>query len=125
MKTKSFLYLITPILVFVTACTGGNNKDVCFDFSAMKPIKGEIIPMEIPLLAPRSIYIIEDKLFVIDKYDGRLIESGDCYQLAKCIEQMLTTKHNYGEKAREMVYRTFDQSKQASKLLDLYNIATH
>lgn len=71
MKTKSFLYLITPILLFVTACTGGNNKDVCFDFSAMKPIKGEIIPMEIPLLAPRSIYIIEDKLFVIDKYDGR------------------------------------------------------
>lgn len=76
----------------------------------------------LPLIATRAGGMPE---IVIDKYDGRLIESGDCYQLAKCIEQMMTTKHDYGEKAREMVYRTFDQTKQASKLLDLYNIATH
>lgn len=75
----------------------------------------------LPLIATRAGGMPE---IVIDKYDGRLIESGDCYQLAKCIEQVLTTTHDYGEKAREMVYRTFDQSKQASKLLDLYNIVT-
>ena len=67
---KSFRYLIIPILVSVSACTGGKGEDVCFDFSAMKPIHGEIIPMEIPLLAPRSICLVEDRLYVIDKYDG-------------------------------------------------------
>ena len=76
----------------------------------------------LPLIATRAGGMPE---IVIDKYNGRLIESGDYYQLAKCIEQVLTTKHDYGEKAREIVYRMFDQTKQASNLLDLYNIATH
>lgn len=75
----------------------------------------------LPLIATRAGGMPE---IVIDKYNGRLIESGDYYQLATCIEQVLTTKHDYGEKAREMVYRTFDQTKQAHKWLNLYNVVT-
>ena len=75
----------------------------------------------LPLIATRAGGMPE---IVIDKYNGRLIESGDYCQLAKCIVQVLTTKHDYGEKAREMVYQTFDQTRQAHKLLNLYNVVT-
>ena len=52
--------------------------------------------------------------------NGLLINADNTKQLADAIEQVLTTKHAYGEKAREMVYRTFDQMKQANKLLKQY-----
>lgn len=54
--------------------------------------------------------------------NGLLINAEDTEQLADAIEQVLMTKHTYGEKAREMVYRTFDQTKQAQRLLHLYEI---
>lgn len=54
--------------------------------------------------------------------NGLLINADNTKQLADAIEQVLTTKHAYGEKAREMVYRTFDQMKQANKLLKQYQI---
>lgn len=61
---------------------------------------------------------------VQQEVNGLLVDADDAEQLADAIEQVLTTKYDYGEKAREMVYRTFDQTKQASKLLDLYSIVT-
>lgn len=61
---------------------------------------------------------------VQQEVNGLLVDADNAEQLANAIEQVLTTKHDYGEKAREMVYRTFDQTKQTSKLLDLYSIVT-
>ena len=55
--------------------------------------------------------------------NGMLVEADNAEQLADAIEQVLTSKNNYGEQARKMVYQHFDQMKQASKLLNLYNIA--
>ena len=54
--------------------------------------------------------------------NGMLVEADNAEQLADAIEQVLTSKNNYGEQARKMVYQHFDQMKQASKLLNLYNI---
>lgn len=54
--------------------------------------------------------------------NGLLINADNTEQLADAIEQVLMTKYTYGEKAREMVYQTFDQTKQAHKLLNLYKI---
>lgn len=56
--------------------------------------------------------------------NGLLINADNTKQLADAIEQVLMTKHTYGEKAREMVYQTFDQTRQAHKLLNLYNVVT-
>ena len=56
--------------------------------------------------------------------NGLLINADNTEQLADAIEQVLMTKHTYGEKAREMVYQTFDQTRQAHKLLNLYNVVT-
>ena len=56
--------------------------------------------------------------------NGLLINADNTEQLADAIEQVLMTKHTYGEKAREMVYQTFDQTMQAHKLLNLYNVVT-
>lgn len=56
--------------------------------------------------------------------NGLLIKAEDTEQLADAIEQVLMTKHTYGEKAREMVYQTFNQTKQVHKLLNLYNVVT-
>lgn len=55
--------------------------------------------------------------------NGMLVEADNAEQLANAIEEVLTTNHNYGDNARAMVYKTFDQTKQARKLLNLYNIA--
>lgn len=57
---------------------------------------------------------------VQQEVNGLLVDADNAEQLANAIEEMMTTKHDYGEKAREMVYRTFDQTKQASKLLGFY-----
>lgn len=54
--------------------------------------------------------------------NGLLVDADNAEQLADAIEQVLTSKNNYGEQARKMVYQHFDQMKQASKLLNLYNI---
>ena len=54
--------------------------------------------------------------------NGLLVEADNAEQLADAIEQVLTLKNNYGERARKMVYQHFDQMKQARKLLNLYNI---
>ena len=75
----------------------------------------------LPLIATRAGGMPE---IVIDEYNGRLIEPGNYMQLADAIEQVLMTKHTYGEKAREMVYQTFDQTRQAHKLLNLFNVVT-
>ena len=56
--------------------------------------------------------------------NGLLINADNTEQLADAIEQVLMTKYTYGEKAREMVYQTFDQTRQAHKLLNLYNVVT-
>lgn len=56
--------------------------------------------------------------------NGLLINADNTEQLADAIEQVLMIKHTYGEKAREMVYQTFDQTRQAHKLLNLYNVVT-
>lgn len=56
--------------------------------------------------------------------NGLLINAEDTEQLAGAIEQVLMTKHTYGEKAREMVYQIFNQTKQVHKLLNLYNVVT-
>lgn len=54
--------------------------------------------------------------------NGLLVDADNAEQLADAIEQVLTLKNNYGERARKMVYQHFDQMKQARKLLNLYNI---
>ena len=75
----------------------------------------------LPLIATRAGGMPE---IVKDQYSGRLIDSGDYEQLANTIEHVLMTKHTYGEKAREMVYQIFNQTKQVHKLLNLYNVVT-
>ena len=54
--------------------------------------------------------------------NGLLVDADNAEQLADAIEQVLTLKNNYGERARKMVYQQFNQTKQAHKLLNLYNI---
>lgn len=54
--------------------------------------------------------------------NGLLVDADNAEQLADAIEQVLTLKNNYGERARKMVNQQFDQTKQAHKLLNLYNI---
>lgn len=73
----------------------------------------------LPLIATRAGGMPE---IVKDQYSGRLIDSGDYEQLANTIEQVLASKNNYGNNAREMVYNTFNQEKQARKMLQLYDL---
>ena len=74
----------------------------------------------LPLVGSRVGGIPE---IVRHQLNGLLVEADNAEQLADAIEQVLTSKNNYGEQARKMVYQHFDQMKQASKLLNLYNIA--
>ena len=76
----------------------------------------------LPLIATRAGGMPE---IVIDEYNGRLIEPGNYIQLADAIEQVLLKKHSYGEQAKKLVCQTFDQNRQASKLLNMYNITEH
>lgn len=73
----------------------------------------------LPLIATRAGGMPE---IVKNQLNGLLIDSGDYVELAKAIEQVLTSANNYGAQAREIVYQHFDQTKQAHKLLNLYNI---
>lgn len=73
----------------------------------------------LPLVGSRVGGIPE---IVQHQLNGLLVEADNAEQLADAIEQVLTSKNNYGEQARKMVYQHFDQMKQASKLLNLYNI---
>lgn len=73
----------------------------------------------LPLIATRAGGMPE---IVKDQYSGRLIDSGDYEQLANTIEQVLASKNNYGSNARAMVYNTFNQEKQARKMLQLYDL---
>lgn len=75
----------------------------------------------LPLVGSRVGGIPE---IVQHQLNGLLVEADNAEQLADAIEHVLTTKHDYGEKAREMVYQTFDQTRQAHKLLNLYNVVT-
>ena len=54
--------------------------------------------------------------------NGLLVDADNAEQLADAIEQVLTSKNNYGEQARKMVYQYFDQAKQAQKLLNMYDL---
>ena len=54
--------------------------------------------------------------------NGLLVDADDAEQLADAIELILTSENNYGEQAKKMVYQQFNQTKQAHKLLNLYNI---
>ena len=54
--------------------------------------------------------------------NGLLVEADNAEQLADAIEQVLASKNNYGSNAREMVYNTFNQEKQARKMLQLYDL---
>ena len=76
----------------------------------------------LPLIATRAGGMPE---IVIDEYNGRLIEPGNYIQLADAIEQVLLKKHSYGEQAKKLVCQTFDQNRQASKLLNMYNVTEH
>ena len=76
----------------------------------------------LPLIATRAGGMPE---IVIDEYNGRLIEPGNYIQLADAIEQVLLKKHSYSEQAKKLVCQTFDQNRQASKLLNMYNITEH
>ncbi len=73
----------------------------------------------LPLIATRAGGMPE---IVKDQYSGRLIEPGIYIQLANTIEQVLSSKNNYGSNARAMVYNTFNQEKQARKMLQLYDL---
>ena len=74
----------------------------------------------LPLIATKAGGMPE---IVKDQVTGRLIDSGNFMQLANTVEEMLTKEHRFGDNARKMVYQIFDQTKQAKKLLNLYNIA--
>ena len=73
----------------------------------------------LPLVGSRVGGIPE---IVQHQLNGLLVEADNAEQLADAIEQVLTLKNNYGERARKMVYQHFDQMNQARKLLNLYNI---
>lgn len=62
---------------------------------------------------------------VQQEVNGLLVEADNAEQLADAIEQVLLKKHSYGEQAKKLVCQTFDQNRQASKLLDMYNITEH
>ena len=73
----------------------------------------------LPLIATKAGGMPE---IVKDQYTGRLIDSGNYMQLADAIEDVLTTNNNYGEKARDLVYESFNQTIQAKELVNLYRI---
>lgn len=73
----------------------------------------------LPLVGSRVGGIPE---IVQHQVNGLLVDADDAEQLADAIEQVLSSKHNYGEQAKRMVYQHFDQTKQAHKLMKLYNI---
>lgn len=73
----------------------------------------------LPLVGSRVGGIPE---IVQHQVNGLLVEADNAEQFADAIEQMLTSKNNYGEQARKMVYQQFNQTKQAHKLMNLYNI---
>ena len=73
----------------------------------------------LPLVGSRVAGIPE---IVQHQVNGLLVDADDAEQLADAIELILTSEHNYGEQAKKMVYQQFDQTKQAHKLINLYNI---
>ena len=73
----------------------------------------------LPLVGSRVGGIPE---IVQHQVNGLLVDADDAEQLADAIELILTSENNYGEQAKKMVYQQFDQTKQAHKLMNLYNI---
>ena len=73
----------------------------------------------LPLIATRAGGMPE---IVKDQYSGRLIESGNYHQLVSILDEVLTTEHNYGEHAKAIVYQTFDQSRLAIELMQIYEL---
>lgn len=73
----------------------------------------------LPLVGSRVGGIPE---IVHDHENGLLVDTDNAEQLAYAIEQLLSDAKNYGEQARKMVYQHFDQTKQATKLLNTYQI---
>ena len=73
----------------------------------------------LPLVGSRVGGIPE---IIQQEVNGLLVNADNAEQLADAIEQVLSSKHNYGEQAKRMVYQQFDQTKQAHKLMNLYNI---
>lgn len=109
----------------------GRRNDICdilsFADIYVHPSLTEGLPSALMEAAIAGLPLIATKAggmpeIVKDQHNGRLIESGNHAQLANAIEHILTLEHNYGKQAREMVYQHFDQTKQAHKLLNLYNI---
>jgi glycosyltransferase involved in cell wall biosynthesis len=73
----------------------------------------------LPLIATRAGGMPE---IVKDQYSGRLIESGNYHQLVSILDEVLTIEHNYGEHAKAIVYQTFDQSRLAIELMQIYEL---
>ena len=73
----------------------------------------------LPLIATKAGGMPE---IVKDQFTGRLIDSGNYMQLADAIEEVLMINNNYGENARNLVYKYFDQTRQAKELLNRYRI---
>lgn len=73
----------------------------------------------LPLVGSRVGGIPE---IVHDQENGLLVDTDNAEQVAYAIEQLLSDAKNYGEQARKMVYQHFDQTKQATKLLNTYQI---
>ena len=71
----------------------------------------------LPLIATKAGGMPE---IVEDQVTGRLIDSGNFMQLANTVEEMLTKEHRLGDNARKLVYQNFDQTKQAEKLIQMY-----
>ena len=54
--------------------------------------------------------------------NGLLVDADNAEQLANTIEQVLASKNNYGEHAKAIVYQTFDQSRLAIELMQIYEL---
>lgn len=59
---------------------------------------------------------------VHNELNGLLVDSDSIEQLANAIEKVLIVDNNYGSNARDMVYKSFNQTIQAKELLNRYRI---
>lgn len=73
----------------------------------------------LPLIATRAGGMPE---IVQHGVNGLLVDADNAEQLANTIEQVLASKNNYGEHAKAIVYQTFDQSRLAIELMQIYEL---
>lgn len=66
-----FFLLSLLCAIFLSSCTAeAHNKVSTFNFTEAIPTKGTVLNINVDLMMPRRLFLFDDELFLIDKYDG-------------------------------------------------------